>query len=243
MTNEKDKVISAGVDWLTVTEVTGAGVDELALIAQDIKQQFFPGNITPERFTQSGYSGVSYGPLKFGTREPEQAIMIISGELAREAYPGIPIVPDRVTRIDLQVTVALRDQDREVALRHHNELRRLTVEEKDDTVWKLISSPTGDTLYLGKRTHARLLRFYDKSLDYKMDETGWAWRYEVEYKKKTAKDIAKTVSYMSDPYADIASIVWADFKKRGFAPSYEATNKVTAMEVGIKYKTPEGTVR
>ena len=242
MTNE-GKVVSSGTDWLTTTEVTGAGVDDLAQIAFEIGQQFIPLNIISEPWKAQGYTGTQRAGLAFGTREPDQAMMRISGDLAIKAYPGIPIAPERVTRIDLQVTVALDAPDDRIAIKHYEILRDLTTDGQSATMYKLISSPTGDTLYLGKRTHARMLRFYDKSLDYGMQELGWVWRYEVEYKGRAAKNMAKTVSYMKDPYSDIAAVVWADYEARGFRPAYRTDRSITAMEVGTTYKTPEGQVK
>ena len=55
--------------------------------------------------------------------------------------------------------------------------------------------------------------------------------------------MAKTVSYMQDPYGDIASLVWSEYSVEGFPPAYNRGKKITAMEVGVKYKTPEGQVR
>ena len=235
--------ISTGTDWLTVTEVTGAGVDDLAQIAFEIKQAHIPKNAISKPWKAQGYTGTSVGELAFGTRGESEGILRISGELARTAYPGIPINWARVTRIDLQVTVALKERDDRVALRKYQELRNLTKSGESGTIYKLISSNTGDTLYLGKRTHSRLLRFYDKSLDYGMKETGWAWRYEVEYKKGTAKNIAKTVAYMNDPYVDIGNLIWQEYANKGFHPAFKSTGSITAMEVGTTYKTPEGQVR
>lgn len=242
MTDDQS-VISSGTDWITVTEVTGDGVDDLAQIAYEIKQGFIDPQALSQSWQSQGYVGTQCGGLAFGTRGNNEAMMRVSGDLATKAYPAIPIDPKRVTRIDLQVTVALDSRDDRIAIRHYEHLRDLTNSGESDKVYKLISSPTGDTLYLGKRTHNKMLRFYDKSLDYGMGQTGWAWRYEVEYKKQAAKNTAKTVSYMKDPFADIANLVWQDYMSANFAPRYKRTGKITAMEVGTKYVTPEGQVK
>ena len=110
-------------------------------------------------------------------------------------------------------------------------------------MWRLVSSATGDTLYHGKRGNSVYMRFYDKSLDLNAAGLGYCWRYEVEYRKKAARNIAKTVAYSKEPYADIASLVWSQFNKAGFPPAYHKGSEIRVMEVGAKYKTPEGQVR
>ena len=242
MTNESE-VIDAGIDWLTVTQVDGGGVDELQMIAFDIKEQFLPSDAVPEPWGMQGYRGKSYGPLKIATREPEQAILIVSGALAKEAYPAIPIPFDRVKRIDLQVTVRLAEPDDRVAVRYYETQRNLRTESERAKLWRLVSSATGDTLYHGRRGNSVYMRFYDKSLDLNAAGLGYCWRYEVEYRKKAAMNIAKTVAYSKEPYADIASLVWSQFSKCGFPPSYHRGGEIRVMEVGAKYKTPEGQVR
>lgn len=242
MTNENE-VVDTGVDWITVTEVTGKRVDDLVMIAHDIKQQFIPNDVVPKPWGMQGYRGKSYGQLKIGTRDPEGAIMTISGDLAKQAYPAIPIPFNRVKRIDLQVTVRLAEADDRMALRHYEAQRNLRNESEDAKMWRVISSATGDTLYYGKRGNAVMLRFYDKSLDLNENRLGRCWRYEVEYRLKTAKNIAKSVAYAKDPYADIASLVWSQFNKVGFPPAYHNSNKIRVMEVGTSYVTPEGQVK
>jgi len=242
MTNERT-IISSGVDWITSTEVQGAGVDDLMAIAFDIKQANFPNDIIEKPWSAMGYSGKTYGPMSIGTRGDSEAIMIISGDLARIVYPGIPLNWERVTRIDLQTTVALEKPDDRKAIRHYETQRDLQRERKDGKMWSLISSATGDTLYYGKRSHSRYYRFYDKSVDYGMTELGHAWRYEVEYKKDIAKRMAKTVAHMDDPYSEIASVIWGEFDSVNFPPIYNRGDKVNAMEVGVKLKTAEGQLR
>lgn len=236
--SDANAIISSGTDWLTVTEVTGPRAKDLEMIAYDIQQQFIPRDALPKSWKGQGYTGHTIGGLAFGTRNDHEAILRLSGELARKAYPAIAIDWTRVTRIDLQVTVAFKQRDDRMALRKYEELRNSTKSGKIDSPYKLISSNTGDTLYFGKRTHATMLRFYDKSLDYGMEQTGYAWRYEVEYKKRKAKNIAKTVAFMKDPYSEIAALVAAEYKARDFKPAFYSTGTVTAMEVGLAYKTP-----
>lgn len=232
------QILDAGVDWITVTETNGDATDDLLAVAYDIKQNHIPKDVIPSTWGMSGYSGQQYGQLKTGTRGDGEGILIMSGALAREAYPPLVMDWDRVTRIDLQVTVGLHHQDDRIARRYHRELQDLGDSKKSGKIWKYISSPSGDTLYFGKRTHNRYLRFYDKSCDYGMSEPGWAWRYEVEYKKNEARRIAKTVSYMKDPYVEISSLVWQAFKSVNFEPMYNSKNRVSVMDVGLSYKTP-----
>lgn len=241
MSNES-KIVSSAVDWITITAVKGNDVDDLYYICQDIVQQWLPNNVLPSKWHFQGYKGKTYGPVRIGSRGEDEAIMIVSGDLAGKVYPGVPLNWDAVTRIDLQTTIALGKQDKRCAIRCHERASELTGTLDDGKLGTLISSATGDSLYIGKRRSSRYLRYYDKSLDYKMEDTGYAWRYEVEYKRDLAKNIAKTVAHMKDPYAEIASLVWAEFRRKGVVPSYNKGSYVSAMETGLKVKTAEGTL-
>ena len=242
MTNENE-VVSVGPDWMTVTTVKGDGVDDLQMIAFDIVQQHLPSDAVSKPWGMQGYRGKSYGSLKIGTRNSEEGILIISGELCRRAYSAIPIDPFAVTRLDLQVTLRLDKPDVDHAMRFYNEKRQLQNQNTSGKLWRLVSSATGNTLYYGKRGNVEMLRFYDKSIDYGFEQKGMAWRYEIEYGRKKAKAVADVVGAMEDPYAEIVGMVALAYKKAGFPPQFKHNTTISAIESAVEVKTASSQVR
>lgn len=186
--------VSAGPDWITLTEVVGDGKSELTQKWLEISAGEFA-----KKVSWGGYSGQTLEErnIRWGQRNREgviDVILVASGAHSADVVnimagkPGETGV--RVTRLDLQATVELQSPDADLAKSTYNYVqgsREAGVFLAGRRKLTLYQSDTGQTLYVGSRkSRGKLFRFYDKSLAYGKP-LGTLWRLEVEYKRETAE--------------------------------------------------------
>ena len=110
-----------------------------------------------KRWQWKGYDGYQGEGFRYGMRN-EEGIVILSGLRASEDWQEFAVKARRCTRIDLAVTVTLKEKDTGLASR----LYRSGVERNDANLGYVERSIGGSTLYLGSRTSERYGRLYDK---------------------------------------------------------------------------------
>jgi len=201
--------------------------------------QYLPHDAIGQAWSSMGYTGMNYGAIKYGRRAFNEAILIVSGAFTEKVMIDWEMPFDRITRLDLQVTIGLREPNPEVAYNLRNELRNLPSSNRTGKLWTYHSSTTGDTINVGKRGSDKYLRLYDKSVDMGHEDTGHCWRYEVEFRGETAKKVCHDYYRAGDRYRWIAGIVFAEFQRRGIKPLYKVNVPISAMETAIKVTTPD----
>jgi DNA relaxase NicK len=77
------------------------------------------------------------------------------------------------------------------------------------------TSSRGDTLYCGRRASEHFGRVYDKHRETRGVYPDGAWRYEIEYKGQSAKEIVAFLGQTTDNESRIAAIVHKRFSKWG----------------------------
>lgn len=173
------------LDWLTVAGQDPDGDCELFEAICTWQDALLPFHKERD-WKLLGYAGRAVGPLRLGFRGDRDYIIQISGAAADDALRRIPLLAKmHVTRIDLQATVE-NDQG-ENAIRamwlYLNAIKDNMPNYPDLTY---IGGPTGDTLYIGQRKSAKMVRIYDKGAEMGLgrDEV---IRYEIEFKKGKAQ--------------------------------------------------------
>ncbi len=233
--------LDTGPDWLTVTAEGYRHVERLR--RQSDRYVHGLGQSTPWRWL--GYIGRKYhdaagrGGAAYGEREGgAMAVFQSWGALANMAGTGIvtgerfwmpgdssilaPGDGPKVTRCDLQVTVlhkaqtpAIRDilDELPIAEHHFSAIVPLNLE--------------GGTLYVGHRSSDIFGRLYDKGAQLGDNiPPRQLWRYEVEYKRKPAQQMAASL-WGPDRTADerrsiILTNVEAFFRERGLPVPFAA---------------------
>lgn len=241
MSNEVS-TIDTGLDWLTVTTTEGDMTQGLVELAQELEWNHLPKDAIAKDWSGLGYRGRSYEGLRFGRRASDEAILILSGSLAREVGFTYTVDHTRVTRADFQVTVALDEPDPDIARKTYTRYRNLTESEKSDRMYTYISSNTGDTLNVGKRSRSKYLRFYDKSTWFTGSDLGSIWRYEAEFKQGVAKRAMEMFNESKDRHTFIAEQVFGAFQKAGIEPMYKIGNKPASLEVANKVTTVDSKI-
>ena len=242
MKQNADVSYDAGIDWLTVTTTQGDQTQSLLELARELEETQLPENAIAEDWRGLGYRGRSYEGLRVGQRAGGEAILILSGDLAKRVGETYTVDSSRVTRADFQVTVVLPEPDPLIAQRTYLEYKKLTDSEKSGRMYTYISSSTGDTLNVGKRSRNKYLRFYDKSSWFNGAPLGTYWRYEVELKKAVAKEAMRMFNEAENRHVFIGEQVWGAFEKKGIEPRFSVDNRPTSIQVGQNVTTADSKI-
>ncbi len=231
------EVVSTGMDWITMTTTEGTATKEMMTYAKEFSDKEFSSELGSKEWSGMGYRGSQIGGLRWGTRNKKEGIIILSGPWASKMFYGTEELQRRVTRMDLEVTVLLKKAVPTAARFVYNALLKENEYRTRPRYIKLISSPTGDTVYVGKRNGNVMLRFYDKSFDLGEDRLGIAWRFEVEYKGAASRKMAEAVSETEQMFEAITCHVLGEYQKRSIFPNFRPGNSVSAIQIGAKIST------
>lgn len=238
-----NSVVDASIDWITFVTVTEfesndlvKWIDKQAQLNTDLE------DIT-EPWRGLGYIGFRKGPFKWGVRGRDEAIAIISGSIAPIGLLWSEIGIGHPTRVDLQVTVQLEKPNRNVARETYADQETQNLSGRKPRYIKLLASPSGETVYVGRRTSNVMLRLYDKSFDYGETKSGQIWRYEVEYKGRAAGKALTQVRRSNDVVQAVSGMVFAEYVKRGVRPRFRSDNQISAIEVSAEISTLQTKIR
>lgn len=185
MTDKNEGIIDLGLDWVTLIGANDKSAEGVLRSAAKELKRHEKAHKT-KRFASAGYSGESCGGLSVGTSKDGQYMIVLSGEMAKNAQGHIPeIWILRATRCDYQVTVQMNEGN--VARKIYDKLARENETRTRKRHIAYMESETGSTVYVNKRSGAVYIRVYDKSDAYRKAPNS-VWRFEVEYKKALAHD-------------------------------------------------------
>lgn len=208
-------VIESQPDWLTVGTQGAERTDALRRAAESWirEEQDAGGRVRPFRLL--GNSGYQCGRVRFGQRE-EHGLLQLSGDLARERWDHALALADRVSRLDLAVTVHLESGPSVYPASHYAEALAFRERFPRAVLPKLVQDGDGgSTLYLGKRESNFMLRVYNKEAEQRAqhDQAGaehyaGCLRYELEIKGDDASRWAEEVSLSTDRANLIQGLIW-----------------------------------
>jgi DNA relaxase NicK len=154
------------------------------------------------------------------------AMVQLSGQLAEDYAPTLYGQADRISRVDMAVTVRLPAYDREVAQRAYAEATAWHEAHPQSALPKLIQDGNGGaTCYLGSRSSDKTLRIYNKAAEaHSRDDADQekhydrCWRYELEVKSPTAWPTVERLMGHEDRASVIASWISVYCAKHGITP-------------------------
>jgi hypothetical protein len=212
----------AHVDWLTATAGTGPQATALldfggTLLSYEREK----GNYgRPSNF--EGYHGTVTANLFVGWRL-DGACIRLGGPMARDWWRDVARQSSNVTRIDLACTALRSPPDPDVAIQYWNGLPTQRVGAGRPTDYTCIQARLGgQTLYCGSRSSERFGRIYDKFRESKGEYKDGSWRFEVEYKRQAAKEVATYLLGHADIDARIAGIVERRYLAWGIVTPWSA---------------------
>lgn len=224
-------IISAGVDWLTLSAVEGGLETSLDLLADRVGELSQAGYDTKSVRWPGGYDGWGVGPISWLSKGDAQ-LLVLSGATAAEfAGRVMAVAPTkrRITRLDLQVTVAdatITGDDMAIATRGNPQIRQ---------TGEIVNDRGGHTVYIGSRSSAQFGRFYRKYSTSLQEWPDATWRWEVEFKKPAADRVWSRLS--SDNLCDFVR-TW--YVERGLPVAWPAGEPVPIDGLSVRDQTDLG---
>jgi hypothetical protein len=191
-------VIDAGVDWLTATRKHGEGISTWLDVGKAIldEERAAGGDVRPA--TLRDYAGHRGKHVFVGSR-PSDEIIVVSGPRAPPHWKAVSQNASNVSRLDLQVSVWTHGEQPNIAREQYQRLTTLPPSRGRPRSYSLIQThPTGETLYVGKRTSDYYGRVYDWSAAHKAGLPLTVWRFEVEIKRLPARAYCDTLACHPD---------------------------------------------
>jgi hypothetical protein len=223
------KILESGVDWLTATAPRGLLSDSMIALAEPLlHEQFSQGNRI-SLWKGSGYHGRTSGAVSVGVGKEGSIVTLKSREalLSASTFLGGDY---RVTRLDLQITCFDKSkmEDRWQA-EYYALLSRKKKAGRPILADLRLNSRNGSTLYLGSPKSDIIARAYDKGIEAKIAEAGECQRYEVQFRRRYAKQQSARLNQSEDQHHYIASTVTNFFKTRGVS-----VPRVAKADTGIE---------
>jgi len=216
---------SGAVDYLTVTTKTDKASANMIHSLLSLKESEFWIHQPNKPWRFKGYAGKAYEGIRYGLRG-EEAIVMLSGPTCQALWSEVAPLGSKCTRIDLAVTITLKDVDLDVARDAYGDWLKSST----GTGSMVVSSRGGQTCYIGSRQSTTMARIYDKGAE-QHEEAGRVWRYEIEAKKPITNPLLARLLETDDVPGFIFSYVGHWLEGRGIKPRWFATNMERAIEI------------
>jgi len=218
-------VIESQVDWLTVIgpdDRQTLALRHTALSLQALEQG---QGMVIRPFVLLGYAGQQCGRVRWGIRA-DRCLVQVSGEMASDYLDALVAVADKVTRIDVAVTVQYRGALPSVASDHYKVLTSPDRPANLRGMVKLVTdSLGGETVYVNQRSAETFLRCYNKEREDPRNQRYLrCYRYECECKGGSAVRVVSNRPGVTDRPAWCASLVHDLFSRRGFVLDWQPAN-------------------
>lgn len=226
-------VVSTGYDYLTATVKRGKRDEEFRAHANLLLDEQVERGNKLKMWKGMGYRGKSSGGVRFGVRHDGCILVLSSAAAATHTVKSIPYA-DSVSRIDLQITCFDATQQPERAhMGYYSVLEAPRRRGRPPSANLRLNSTGGQTLYVGSRHSDRVGRLYDYGIAHKTAPQGAYWRYEMEYKRELAQQLAVDAVHRQLDDAVIAALVVDYFCQRGL-PAPACLEDVAAIIDGHK---------
>lgn len=222
------------------TQIKSAGVDTLtcsAPVVEDRSDLYAVGRILVE---QEAKSGSKIAPFKRGPYRGFQsqhaawglargrALVELRGKMAHEWWLAAASLADKVSRLDVEVSVWQQPYDHDMALKLYLGDREKATQRGRPSKFRMQGeSDGGTTLYIGtggSRYQARLYeRFYKTHLDDERD----VWRYEVQTRRERAMQVANLARGARELQPFVQGLVHQHFARRGVDPIFTPQDAVS----------------
>lgn len=209
--------LNTRIDAVTITSsITGDRTKSKFFVrsaAMTVDDMFFAYEES-KPLVSNGARGWAKGSLRFLQKYNRQdstkvdwVLMGVTGVHSQEVYKLCLSYdePFKVTRLDIAIDVEFATSKPDYLMAIYNTHRQW------DKSLRLVSSPTGDTLYRGSRKSSKFGRVYDKSVAYGL-ETGKVYRFEIEVKKLDAVALNELLARSNDITHDVRNVAIKTWK-------------------------------
>lgn len=211
----KGKLLCAGVDYITATQIPSDELELLRAVALSLAEVEMSLGMFGKPYAASGYQGFKVGHVSYGERE-DGCMIRLGGPCAASHWRRVYELCGHVTRIDLQATYAVTPEPPATIKKHYDELMRWSMAHKMRLEPEMmLGRNRAYTVYSGKRVSDTFLRIYDKGRQSKMGQFEGCVRYEGEFKGKRAQLLAHRLSLAQDEYRHADAIALGLLTARG----------------------------
>lgn len=211
-----------GIDWITCSAEEGRRADLLREYGIELMMRHASEGNKVGPWKRGVYVGG--GTKHVGVGEWRgRALVEVTGRLADDEWPELVALADKVSRIDVQVSVRQQPYDKMLAIRQWaKSLSRATAEGKRPDYDLYARRGQGSTLYIGEGASRYRARLYERWYKEQIDENKDVWRYEVQARRERAVQTASLAAASGEPTRWMAGFVHQHFARRGVAPIYDA---------------------
>lgn len=209
------RLISSACDYLTCTVGNGTNSITLRSRAAAWLQSRVSDGYTQKPWAWQGYRGSVTDGISWGQRDTD-TIVRLSGSLAARHANTAQTWADNVSRIDVQMTIQdanLRRNWPELCYESAQADARVQSGMTRTSIIK--TTPRGGTCYIGSRSSDRMLRCYDKTAESDGLYPPGTWRFEIEYKRGRALNVARALGCSRfQPWlvAEVVQTAFRDYK-------------------------------
>lgn len=222
--------VSVGPDWITATAKNGSASWSFEAIAERELQKKRDAGGVVHPASRFGFQGYSAEGFYFGRRAHDVCI-VLSGPETPAVATEVIRASTNVSRLDLQVTVYCHAERPHLGLHGLHTMERFQkLKGKRGELKLTYTLPRGETLNVNKRIGDAHARLYDYSTKHKMGEARSVWRYEIEFKRKLAEQLARGFGDDLCDSAVVKSYVWDWWSSRGLDPMYTSEKCTNAFE-------------
>lgn len=221
------EILEVGVDWITAVALSAECRErmEVYCVATLSDERESGNDFSPWRF--AGYEGFKCGSIQYGTRFDSSCVRVSSG-LANECWRRLWQDAEKVTRLDLQITMRTKLPVLKVLAMVHRCALRDSGKTKDAKKVTLIRSNDGSgTVYLGSRKSAVFGRAYIKGAESMLKHYERTVRFEVEIKGSLCHEVLRRMCAGNTELLAVAGYVCGFFDSRGCSLEVPAVDKYT----------------
>ena len=209
------RVVSAGIDWLTITQEQGEKMDQLREMSLGLADAEMHQGMFGRPWSASGYQGFSCGHLEYGERH-DGCIVQLHSHLSHSHWQRFFALARNVSRIDVEITTATEEDPKFRVRRHLRQLQRHNRKLKRGPQLSYIVSHTGGmTVYSGSAKSDVRLRIYDKEREANLAQWSKCVRFEAQFRRKASYQTARSLLSASSPGTAGGAMVRRILQTRG----------------------------
>lgn len=211
-------VLSVGVDTLTCSAPWEGGRFSFIDLAQGLMRDEAAHGSKSSPFKRGSYRGAQTKHVGLAFK-PDRVLVELRGVQAHDYWIHALDRAEKVSRIDVEVSVRQQPYERSMALDLWLRDRKAAEQRGRPSSFRLqAEADGGTTLYIGRGASRYQARLYERYYKTHQREDRQVWRYEVQCRRERAQQVADLLIGSPDPLSEAAGIVHQHFSRRGVAP-------------------------
>lgn len=214
-------VLSVGVDTLTCSAPWEGGRFSFIDLAQGLMREEAAHGSKSSPFKRGSYRGVQTKHVGLAFK-PERVLVELRGVQAHEYWIHALERAEKVSRIDVEVSVRQHPYQRSMVLDLWLRDRKAAEQRGRPSAFRLqAEADGGTTLYIGRGASRYQARLYERYYKTHQKEDREVWRYEVQCRRERAQQVADLISGVGDVQPFLQAVVHQHFNRRGVVPIFD----------------------